>query len=114
MILVMVKEADLNRIGVPGDYEVLDATALGRRLGFKRDTVLKWKKRRFPYWGTASIFCASRRGVGHHRGPTSILPAIPKRGCAIERELIESASVRRCAEEAACRVNLEVEDRRVR
>ena len=109
----MVKEADLDRIEVPEDYEILDATALGGRLGFKRDTVLKWKKRRFPSMGTASIFCASRRGVGYHRGPASILPAIPKRGCAIERELIESTSVRRCAEEAACRMNLEVEDRRV-
>ena len=39
-MLVMVKEADLNRIDVPKDYEVLDATALGRRLGYKRDTVL--------------------------------------------------------------------------
>jgi hypothetical protein len=35
MISLMVKEADLNRIEVPEDYEVLDATALGRRLGFK-------------------------------------------------------------------------------
>jgi hypothetical protein len=26
MMLVMVKEADLNRIEVPEDYEVLDAT----------------------------------------------------------------------------------------
>jgi hypothetical protein len=40
MIPLMVKEADLDRIEVPEDYEVLDATALGRRLGFKRDTVL--------------------------------------------------------------------------
>ena len=40
MMALMVKEADLNRIGVPEDYEVLDATALGRRLGFKRDTAL--------------------------------------------------------------------------
>jgi hypothetical protein len=39
---VMVKEADLDRIDVPKDYEVLDATALGRRLGFKRDTVLTY------------------------------------------------------------------------
>jgi hypothetical protein len=46
MISVMVKEADLNRIEVPGDYEVLDATALGRRLGFKRDTVLAYLSRR--------------------------------------------------------------------
>ena len=40
MMLVMVKEADLDRIEVPKDYEVLDATALGQRLGFKRATVL--------------------------------------------------------------------------
>jgi hypothetical protein len=46
MILTMVKEADLNRIDVPEDYEVLDATALGRRLGFKRDTVLAYLSRR--------------------------------------------------------------------
>jgi hypothetical protein len=46
MITVMVKEADLNRIEVPGDYEVLDATALGKRLGFKRDTVLAYLSRR--------------------------------------------------------------------
>jgi hypothetical protein len=46
MMLVMVKEADLNRIDVPKDYEVLDATALGRRLGFKRDTVLAYFSRR--------------------------------------------------------------------
>jgi hypothetical protein len=31
MMLVMVKEVDLNRIDVPEDYEVLDATALGRQ-----------------------------------------------------------------------------------
>jgi hypothetical protein len=42
MIVVMVKEADLDRIGVPEDYEVMDATALGRRLGYKRDTVLAY------------------------------------------------------------------------
>jgi predicted DNA-binding transcriptional regulator AlpA len=46
MMLVMVKEADLNRVDVPEDYEVLDATALGRRLGFKRDTVLAYLSRR--------------------------------------------------------------------
>ena len=46
MIPVMVKEGDLNRIDVPEDYEVLDATALGRRLGFKRDTVLACLSRR--------------------------------------------------------------------
>ena len=46
MMLVMVREADLNRIDVPEDYEVLDATALGGRLGFKRDTVLAYLSRR--------------------------------------------------------------------
>jgi hypothetical protein len=46
MMMVMVKEADLNRVEVPEDYEVLDATALGRRLGFKRDTVLAYLSRR--------------------------------------------------------------------
>jgi hypothetical protein len=46
MMPVMVKEADLNRIDVPQDYEILDATALGRRLGFKRDTVLAYLSRR--------------------------------------------------------------------
>ena len=46
MLLAMVKEANLNRIEVPEDYEVLDATALGRRLGFKRDTVLAYLSRR--------------------------------------------------------------------
>jgi hypothetical protein len=42
MLPIMVKEADLNRIDVPEDYEILDATALGRKLGFKRDTVLAY------------------------------------------------------------------------
>jgi hypothetical protein len=46
MMPVMVKKADLNRIEVPEDYEVLDASALGRRLGFKRDTVLAYLSRR--------------------------------------------------------------------
>ena len=46
MMLVMVKEADLNWIDVPENYEVLDATALCRRLGFKRDTVLAYLSRR--------------------------------------------------------------------
>jgi hypothetical protein len=46
MMPFMVKEADLNRIEVPEDYEILDATALGRRLGFKRDTVLAYLSRR--------------------------------------------------------------------
>jgi hypothetical protein len=46
MMADMVKEADLDRIEVPEDYEVLDATALGRRLGFKRDTVLAYLSRK--------------------------------------------------------------------
>ena len=46
MMPVMVKESDLDRIEVPENYEVLDATALGRRLGFKRDTVLAYLSRR--------------------------------------------------------------------
>jgi hypothetical protein len=46
MMPIMVKESDLNRIDVPEDYEVLDATALGRRLGFKGDTVLAYHSRR--------------------------------------------------------------------
>jgi hypothetical protein len=47
MMPTMVKEVDLNRIDVvPEDYEVLDATALGRRLGFKRDTVLAYLSRK--------------------------------------------------------------------
>jgi hypothetical protein len=46
MMSLMVKEADLDQIYVPEDYEVLDATALGRRLGFKRDTVLAYLSRR--------------------------------------------------------------------
>src|SRR5918994_4716980 len=46
MMAVIVKKADLNRIEVPEDYEVLDATALGRRLGFKRNTVLAYLSRR--------------------------------------------------------------------
>jgi hypothetical protein len=46
MMLVVVKETDLDRIEVPEDYEVLDATALGMRLGFKRETVLAYLSRR--------------------------------------------------------------------
>jgi hypothetical protein len=46
MMAVMVKEADLDQIEVPEDYEILDATALGRRLGFKRNTVLAYLSRR--------------------------------------------------------------------
>jgi predicted DNA-binding transcriptional regulator AlpA len=46
MMPVMVKEADLDRVDVPEEYEVLDATALSSRLGFKRDTVLAYLSRR--------------------------------------------------------------------
>jgi len=46
MMPLVVKEADLDWVKVPKDYEVLDATALGRRLGFKRDTVLEYLSRR--------------------------------------------------------------------
>ena len=46
MIPVMVREADLDWQDVPKEYEVLDATALSRRLGFKRDTVLAYLSRR--------------------------------------------------------------------
>jgi hypothetical protein len=38
----MVKAADLNCIEVPEDREVLDTTALSRRLGFRHDTVLTY------------------------------------------------------------------------
>ena len=41
----MVKEADLDRIEVPEGYEVLDATALGERLGLRRETVLAYLSR---------------------------------------------------------------------
>ena len=51
MISVMVKEANLNRIDAPENYEVLDATALGRQLGFKQHTVLAYlvEKKRLAY-----------------------------------------------------------------
>jgi hypothetical protein len=66
MIPVMVKEPDLACIDVAENYEVLDATALSRRVGFKRDTVLVYLSRRTfrriprpnrqlamgPIWGT--------------------------------------------------------------
>jgi hypothetical protein len=45
MLSVMVKEADLNKMSVPKRYEVLDATALAKRLGLKRDTVLAYLSR---------------------------------------------------------------------
>jgi hypothetical protein len=46
MLSSMVKETDLNKIGVPEDFEVLDATALAARLGLRRDTVLAYLSRR--------------------------------------------------------------------
>jgi hypothetical protein len=46
MLTDMVKEADIDKIAVPEGYEVLDATAVGRRLGLKRDTVLAYLSRR--------------------------------------------------------------------
>jgi predicted DNA-binding transcriptional regulator AlpA len=46
MLKVMVREADIDRIAVPEGYDVLDATALGQRLGLKRDTVLAYLSRR--------------------------------------------------------------------
>jgi hypothetical protein len=46
MMLAMVREADLNPIDVPADYEVLDATALAHRFGLARDTVLAYLSRR--------------------------------------------------------------------
>jgi hypothetical protein len=46
MLTYMVKEADIDRIAVPDGYDVLDATALGKRLGLKRDTVLAYLSRR--------------------------------------------------------------------
>jgi hypothetical protein len=46
MLMFMVKEADIDRIAVPDGYDVLDATALGERLGLKRDTVLAYLSRR--------------------------------------------------------------------
>jgi hypothetical protein len=45
MLTIVVKEADLHLLEVPEDYEVLDATALGDRLGLKRDTVLAYLSR---------------------------------------------------------------------
>jgi hypothetical protein len=42
MLMHMVKEADIDRIPVPEGYDVLDATALGQRLGLKRNTVLAY------------------------------------------------------------------------
>jgi hypothetical protein len=52
MMPVMVKEADLDRIGVPEDHQDLEATALGRRLSFERD-----KRERKMKLGTISCSC---------------------------------------------------------
>ncbi len=41
----MVKEADLNRVEVPEQFEVLDAEALARRLGLRRQTVQAYMAR---------------------------------------------------------------------
>lgn len=46
MLWDMVREVDLERVAVPDGYEVLDATALARRLGIKRETVLAYLSRR--------------------------------------------------------------------
>jgi hypothetical protein len=46
MLSAVVKEGDIDRVEVPKRYEVLDATALGERLGLKRDTVLAYLSRR--------------------------------------------------------------------
>ena len=46
MLETMVREADIDRVVVPDGYDVLDATALGERLGLKRDTVLAYLSRR--------------------------------------------------------------------
>ena len=46
MLTFMVKEADIDKISVPEGYDLLDATALGQRLGLKRDTVLAYLSRR--------------------------------------------------------------------
>jgi|SRR5215217_4547944 len=72
MMPLMVKDVDLDRIEVPEDYKVLDATALGRRLGFKRDTVLAYLSRRnfsaYPIltasllWGRSGTRLALRNG----------------------------------------------------
>jgi len=72
MMPLLVKDVDLDRIEVPEDYEVLDATALGRRLGFKRGTVLAYLSRRnfsaYPIltasllWGRSGTRLALRNG----------------------------------------------------
>jgi hypothetical protein len=44
--IIMKRKTDTNEIEVPGAYEVLDATALGERLGLKRATILSYLARR--------------------------------------------------------------------
>jgi predicted DNA-binding transcriptional regulator AlpA len=46
MLMFIVKQSDIDRISVPEGYDVLDATALGQRLGLKRGTVLAYLSRR--------------------------------------------------------------------
>ena len=46
MLSDVVKERDIDLVEIPKSYEVLDATALGERLGLKRDTVLTYLSRR--------------------------------------------------------------------
>lgn len=46
MTFGMFRKAETDGIEVPEGYEVLDATALGKRLGLKRDTVLAYLSRR--------------------------------------------------------------------
>jgi predicted DNA-binding transcriptional regulator AlpA len=41
----MVKETDLNKVKVPEQFEVLDAEALARRLGLRRQTVQAYMAR---------------------------------------------------------------------
>lgn len=79
MLSAMVREVDLNRFKVSEGYEVLDATALARRLGIKRETVLVYLSRRNfkniprpnrklamgPVWYEASVRkWEERRGEG--------------------------------------------------
>ncbi len=78
MLLDMVGEVDLDRVEVPEGYEVLDATALARRLGIKRETVLVYLSRRNfrnlprpnrrlamgPVWYEASVREWERRREG--------------------------------------------------
>lgn len=41
----MNRENDIDEVAVPSEYEVLDATALGERLGLKRATILTYLSR---------------------------------------------------------------------